>query len=41
LLLISATIAALTASTGPVIGPMCSKAKNRRFEIPSIGDDHA
>ena len=37
----SATMAALTASTGPVIGGMCSTATNRLLVLPSIADDQA
>lgn len=34
-----ATIAALMAASGESIGPTCSIAKNRRFSLPSIGED--
>ncbi len=37
----SAAIAALTASTGDLIAPMCSTAKNRRLSLPSTGEDQA
>jgi transposase len=37
----SATIAARTASIGDVTGGIWRTAKNRRFSLPSIGDDHA
>jgi hypothetical protein len=37
----SATIAARTASRGELIRSVCSTAKNRRFVLPSIGEDQA
>jgi len=37
----SATIAALTASTGDMIGAMPKTAKNWRLVLPSIGEDQA
>lgn len=37
----SATIAARTASNGELIRSVCSTAKNRRFALPSIGEDQA
>jgi hypothetical protein len=37
--LCSATIAARTASTGELIRSVCGTAKNRRFVLPSIGED--
>ena len=37
----SATIAALTASSGELIRSVCSTATNRRFVLPSIGEDQA
>src|SRR5688572_16371273 len=39
--LLSATIAALIASTGPTIGGMWSTEKNLRLKLPLISDDHA
>jgi hypothetical protein len=39
--LASATIAALTASIGDLIAPICRTAKKRRFVLPSMGDDQA
>ena len=39
--LCSAAVAALTASTGPVITPGLRTARNHRLALPSTGDDHA
>jgi hypothetical protein len=41
LFLLSARMAALTASIGDSIGGSLSKAKMRRLSLPSIGDDQA
>jgi hypothetical protein len=41
LLWYSAVIAALTASNGELIRSVWSTAKNRRFVLPSIGEDQA
>ena len=37
----SATIAARTASNGELIRAVCSTTTNRRFVLPSIGEDQA